>query len=75
LLLYPFRVRRDVVTAKIPTTIRSKASEYAQLSAQRNHDPPMAMNRIPQAKVLKAPRSYFSGLLALIPARAISQTP
>lgn len=58
--------------------INSSAMEYAKFSGYRIlriQTPPIAVSSTPQTKVLKAPRSYFSGLLALIPASTITQTP
>jgi len=61
--------------AKAPSTSKMRTSEYSQLIANRNHAPPTAIMHKPKAIVLKVPRSYFCGLLALIPAKTSAQQP
>jgi len=71
-------VRSAAVTAKIPMITKSNANEYAKFCGfqiYRNQAPPTAVIRTPQAKVLKAPRSYCCGLFALMPASTMTQTP
>lgn len=72
---YFCQARSAETTAKIPMTAKRNVIEYNNSILVRNQAPPMAMSRIPQTSVLKAPRSYFNGVFALIPERNTTQRP
>ena len=69
------QARSADTTAKIPMTAKRKVMEYSHSILIRNQAPPMAMSRIPQTSVLKAPRSYFTGVFVLTPERNTTQRP
>ena len=64
--------------ASIPMTSSTAANAKSQFMRPlklRIDENPTIVNRSPQVKMLKAPRSYFEGFLRLIPPKIITQNP
>ena len=61
--------------AKAANTSNTRAKEYSGLNANRYQAPPTATRSKPKPIVLKAPRSYFCGFEARIPAKTSVQQP
>jgi hypothetical protein len=69
-----FRLKAAAI-AKAAKTSKTRAKEYSGLNANRYQAPPTAISSKPKPMVLKAPRAYFCGFEARMPAKTSVQQP